>query len=70
MNTLVENINLSTIVIRPRRVFSCKKCNEMYPRKNVYKDNDGYYRCNRDHSIVEDKTDSETGKDFMEIINI
>ena len=68
MNTI--DINLSTIVIRPRRVFYCKTHNEMYPRKNVYKDNDGYYRCNRCHSIVEDKTDSETGKNFMEIVNI
>ena len=68
MNTI--DINLITIVIKTRRVFKCKKCGYILPRKNVYKDNDGVYRCSTDHAPVEDITDRTTGQDFMEIVNL
>lgn len=71
MNINSSKINLlNSITIKPRRVYSCKGCKSILPRKNVYKDKDGVYRCNTDHTIVEDITDRETGEDFMEIVGI
>ena len=71
MNINASGINLlNSIILRPRRVYKCPGCGSILPRKNVYKDKDGVYRCNTDHKAVEDITDRETGQDFMEIVNI
>ncbi len=69
MNITNNNLNLSTIQIKPRRVYKCPKCGYILPRKNVYK-KEGIYYCSTDHTVVEDITDRETGQDFMQIVGI
>lgn len=60
-----------TIIIKARRVYHCDHPdhNSMLLRKNVYKDAEGKYHCNSDHSIVRDVTDTTTGHDFLEIVH-
>jgi len=71
MNINTKGVNLlNSVVIKPRRVFSCKGCGSILPRKNIYKDKNSVYRCSTDHTVVEDITNRKTGQDFMEIVGI
>jgi hypothetical protein len=63
--------NDETIKIRPRRVFQCEPCDTFYTRGQVKKV-EGKYFCPRPHcgKELKEKTDSETGQNLMEIINL
>jgi hypothetical protein len=61
--------NFDTIKISPRRVFQCLDCNRIASRKDVIK-RDKKYCCPLCGAELVDKTNTETGHDFMEILNI
>jgi rRNA maturation endonuclease Nob1 len=65
----VNDPNYETIKISPRRVYECKNCKRIAPRSEVNKKVDKYF-CRLCGGEVQDKTNSETGHDFMEILNI
>ncbi len=59
-----------TIVMKPRRIFKCELENRVMPRKDVWKDAFGKYRCTSCGEEVKDVTDTDTGRDLMEIFCI
>jgi len=66
------NVNLQTETVKlyPRRIFKCVQENRVMERQYVSKDHKGNYRCGSCGSNVQDVTDTETGRDFMEILAI
>lgn len=65
----MDELNFDTIIIRPRRVFQCLDCQRICHRKDVIKKGKKYC-CKLCGAELVDKTDTETGHDFMEILNI
>lgn len=60
-----EKLKTDTIEIRPVRVFKCHREGLTLTRREVTKDGDGHYHCNRCEEYVEDVTDTETGKEIL-----
>lgn len=65
----MDELNFDTLLIRPRRVFYCQDCKRLAARKDVIKKGKKYC-CSLCGGELIDKTDTETGHDFMEILNI
>ena len=63
-----DNLQTETVRISPRRIFQCKTEKRMTTRQDVWKDHNGKYHCKTCGNEVVDVTDTETGKDFMEIL--
>ena len=59
-----------TITMKPRRIFKCVSENRVMARKDVWKDAFGKYHCTSCGGEVEDVTDTDTGRDMMEIFCI
>jgi len=59
-----------TMRMTPRRVFKCDADNRTMARGDVTKDIFGRYHCTYCGGVVRDVTNTETGRDFMEIINL
>lgn len=66
----MNDLYTDTIKIRPVRVFQCVPENRMATRQDVWKDHNGDYHCKTCGQIVVDKTDTETGRSFIEILNL
>lgn len=64
MNPLMTD----TIKISPVRVFQCNRENRMMARDKVWKDHKGKYHCSSCGEIVEDRTDTETGRSFIQVL--
>ena len=64
-----KNISITdTQTIRPRRIFKCQGENKMMARADVWKDHKNQYHCPTCGSVVEDVTNTETGRDCLEIM--
>ena len=61
--------NLQSQIISPNRVYKCEPCNRTAYKKDVLKRN-GKRFCIRCGGEVQDVTDTTTGHDFMEIVNL
>jgi hypothetical protein len=59
-----------TMVIKPRRVYKCEQENRTMSRKDVWKDAFGKFHCSSCSGEVKDVTDTETGKNLMEIMGL
>lgn len=61
---------LDSAIIKPRRSYKCTDCNRMCSRKDVGKSPIGIHYCLLCGGIVVDVTDTTTGHDFLEILNV
>jgi len=57
-----------TIVLKPRRLYHCDQENRSMLRKDVSKDHNGNFHCSSCGGLVRDITNTETGKDLMELV--
>jgi predicted SprT family Zn-dependent metalloprotease len=69
--SLSEVDNSETKKIRQRKIFHCSPCKTYFTRGQVDKKVDKYY-CPNAHcgKEVVEKTDGDTGRNLMEIINL
>ena len=65
-----DRLQTQTMRMAPRRIFKCPEENRVLERKLVIKDTKGEYHCPSCGGRVTDVTDTETGKDFMEILGL
>ena len=63
-----DDLQNDTIKLSPRRVYHCPNCQRLAERKDVKKNSQGVFYCSLCSSPVVDKTNTETGQDFMEIL--
>lgn len=66
----MNDLQTDTIKISPIRVFRCKTENRMASRQDVWKDHKGEYHCKSCAEVVEDVTNTETGRDFIQVLNL
>lgn len=67
-----EDRNLQSIIMRPKRVFRCMGETHNGPYMMVRNDVDkrgGKYYC-KCGELVKDVTNTQTGHDFLEIVNV
>lgn len=64
-----NELNFETMRLNPRRVYECPNCKRICARKDVRK-TEGEFYCKVCGGRVIDKTNTETGHDFMEIVLI
>ena len=60
-----DELKTGTIEIRPKRVFRCPRDKENWQRSQVKKTSDGRYLCPRHNEVLEDVTNTETGKEIL-----
>lgn len=75
MDIIISDPNLTTVTIRAKRIFKCSNSGHgatgsFLTRSHVYKDSEGKYHCNMDHSLVEDYTNRETGQNLIEVVGL
>lgn len=56
---------LDSVTVKPRRSYQCEPCGRMYVRKQVGKSATGKFFCPECGTEVTDKTNDQTGKDFL-----
>lgn len=61
---------LDSTIIKPRRSYTCTACKRLCARSEVGKSTLGLYYCKICGGIVVDVTDTTTGHDFLEILNV
>lgn len=59
-----------SVRLKPRRIYHCDKENRTMERKDVWKDAFGKFHCTSCGEVVRDITDTETGRDLMEMVLI
>lgn len=71
MSEKMWHLQTETMKLQVVRVFSCSHCRRMMGRKNVVKRvGETFYRCSSCGGRVEDKTNSETGNSFLQVVGI
>lgn len=59
-----------TVTIKPRRVYKCVQEGRRMLRKDVSKDHHGKFHCGSCGGIVEDVTNTDTGRYLLEILAV